>query len=288
MKNQNENRDDRVISHFGGEWKAFNYLDENRLSEMRDQFDEYLQPLPREIRERKDLVIGDFGAGSGRWAHFFLQQARELWLVEPGMESFAVLSQRFAGEERVHLLNQTVSVNEISDNSLDLAVSLGVLHHIPDTLDGMKEIFKKTKPGGYFLCYLYYAMENKPAAYRALWRLSNLLRTSISKLPYFARRGVCEFIAAFVYLPLAMFSKLAEKIGISPRNIPLHHYRDMTFYVMRNDAYDRFGTSLEQRFTKAEISELIAKSGFEISTLNFSESEPFWTFSVRKKDLNLG
>ena len=282
MKSRDENQDDKVISHFGGEWKAFNYLDEERLSEIRAQFDAYMEPLPAEVRGKTDLVIGDFGAGSGRWAHFFLQQARELWLVEPGVESFAVLSERFAGEAKTRRLNQTVSENEIPDGSLDLAVSLGVLHHIPDTLEGIKAIFQKTKKGGYFLCYLYYAMENKPVAYRALWKISNTLRTSISKLPYFARRAVCEFIAAVAYLPLARISKLAEKVGISSKNIPLHHYRDMTFYVMRNDAYDRFGTSLEQRFTKAEITELISRSGFDISTLNFSENEPFWTFSVRK------
>lgn len=282
MKNSDGNRDDRVISHFGGEWKAFNYLDEERLSEIQAQFDAYLAPLPEEIRRKTDLATGDFGAGSGRWAHFFLKQARELWLVEPGLESFAVLSERFSKEPRAHLLNQTVSENDIPNESLDLAVSLGVLHHIPDTLEGIKAIFAKTKPGGYFLCYLYYAMENKPVAYRALWKVSNALRTSISKMPYFARRVVCELIAALAYLPLARFSKLVEKLGISSRNIPLHHYRDMTFYVMRNDAYDRFGTSLEQRFTRAQISEMIALSGFDISTLKFSVGEPFWTFSVRR------
>jgi SAM-dependent methyltransferase len=228
-------------------------------------------------------VIGDFGAGSGRWAHFFLKQARELWLVEPGSESFAVLTERFAQDSRVRLLNQTVSENDIPNEALDLSVSLGVLHHIPDTLEGIKAIYEKTKPGGYFLCYLYYAMENKPTIYRALWKISNVLRTSISSLPYALRRFVCEVIAAVAYFPLAKLSKLVEALGISSKNIPLHHYRDMTFYVMRNDAYDRFGTSLEQRFTKSEISDFIAKSGFDLATLTFSDSEPFWTFSVRKR-----
>ncbi|MCX6431033.1 MAG: class I SAM-dependent methyltransferase [Actinobacteria bacterium] len=280
---QNENRDDKVISHFGGEWKKFNYLDEERLSEIQEQFDAYLTPLPQDVRGRTDLAIGDFGAGSGRWAHFFLNMSSQLWLVEPGSESFAVLKERFLDEKKVHLLNQTVSENDIPDASLDLSVSLGVLHHIPDTLEGIRAICKKTKPGGYFLCYLYYAMENKPVAYRLLWRISNTLRTSISKMPYRLRRFVCEVIAAITYYPLARLSKFVEALGKSSRNIPLHHYRDMTFYVMRNDAYDRFGTSLEQRFTRDEISEFISKSGFDLSTLVFSNVEPFWTFSVKKQ-----
>ena len=75
---------------------------------------------------------------------------------------------------------------------------------------------------------------------------------------------------------------MMEKVGLSSKNVPLHHYKDMNFYVMRNDAYDRFGTSLEQRFTKREISEMVEKAGFDIATLKFSEAEPFWTFVARR------
>ncbi|MEK6648959.1 MAG: class I SAM-dependent methyltransferase [Actinomycetota bacterium] len=279
---KDQNRDEHVISHFGGEWKVFNYLDAEQLEEVQEQFGAYIRPLPKEVLDKTDLLIGDFGAGSGRWAHFLLDYAKELWLVEPGTESFALLRERFVKNEKVHLLNETVSENSVPEESLDLAVSLGVLHHVPDTLRGIQDIYKKMKPGGYFLCYLYYALENKPFIYRLIWKLSNGFRFFISKLPYVARRIVCELIAAVIYFPLARMSKLLSKVGISSQNIPLHHYQDMTFYVMRNDAYDRFGTSLEQRFTKEQITQLLDKAGFDLSTLVFSNDEPFWTFSVVK------
>lgn len=277
-----KNRDEKVISHFGGEWKAFNYLEDERLKEIREQFESYIRPLPAQVLERSDLEIADFGAGSGRWAHFFLDYAKRIWLVEPGIESFELLSQRFGDNSKVKLLKETVSDNSVPDACLDLAVSLGVLHHIPNTVQGIKDINKKIKAGGYFLCYLYYALENKPFAYRLLWKFSNLFRLGISKLPFLARRVVCEIIAGLFYFPLARLSKIVEKLGASAGNIPLHHYADMTYYVMRNDAYDRFGTSLEQRFTKEEITRMLSQSGFDMSTLIFSQEEPFWTFSIRK------
>jgi ribonuclease D len=52
--------------------------------------------------------------------------------------------------------------------------------------------------------------------------------------------------------------------------------------MLANDALDRFGTTLEQRFSKAEITEMLHAADFDISTLEFSELEPFWTFSVEK------
>jgi hypothetical protein len=56
----------------------------------------------------------------------------------------------------------------------------------------------------------------------------------------------------------------------------------MPFVMLQNDALDRFGTRLEQRFSKRDIEEMITKAGFDFTTLKFSDSEPFWTFSITK------
>ena len=56
----------------------------------------------------------------------------------------------------------------------------------------------------------------------------------------------------------------------------------MPFVMLQNDALDRFGTRLEQRFSKKEITVMLGKAGFDLSTLKFSDMEPFWTFSVIK------
>jgi len=43
---------------------------------------------------------------------------------------------------------------------------------------------------------------------------------------------------------------------------------------MRTDALDRFGTRVEQRFTRAEIQKMMEKSGLE--RITFSPDLPFW------------
>jgi SAM-dependent methyltransferase len=180
------------------------------------------------------------------------------------------------------VLQETVGANSIPQESLDLAMSLGVLHHIPDTGLAIKDVSLRIKPGGTFLCYLYYNLENKPFFYRLIFKVVNAVRQVISLLPQRIKRVVCSSIAAIIYWPLARFSKLMSRIGMNTSNIPLHHYANMPFVMLANDALDRFGTSLEQRFSKAEITEMLALAGFDISTLRFSELEPFWTFSVKK------
>jgi hypothetical protein len=57
----------------------------------------------------------------------------------------------------------------------------------------------------------------------------------------------------------------------------------MPFVMLENDALDRFGTRLEQRFNKEEIASMLIDASFDISTLRYSDEEPFWTFAVQKK-----
>jgi hypothetical protein len=56
----------------------------------------------------------------------------------------------------------------------------------------------------------------------------------------------------------------------------------MPFVMLENDALDRFGTRLEQRFNKEEITAMLLDADFDISSLNFSAEEPYWTFAVKK------
>lgn len=274
--------EDKVIRDFGDEWERFDFLDEERLRTLEKQFGKYIAPLPEFLKRQDSLLIADFGAGTGRWSHFLREYASKLYVLEPSTKAFKVVSARFENQEKVVLLNQSVESNQIPKSHLDLAVSLGVLHHIKDTGEAIIKVSEKIKPGGYFLGYLYYALENKSKLYRAIWKLSDLIRRSISNFPRRLKVVVSDLIALFIYWPLARLSRLVSRLNLPSSGIPLHHYENLSFHVMRNDALDRFGTSLENRFTKAQITEMLKNAGFEESSIRYSDEEPFWTFVARK------
>ena len=62
--------------------------------------------------------------------------------------------------------------------------------------------------------------------------------------------------------------------------MPLSTYRYRSFYSMRTDALDRFGTRLEQRFTRVEIEQMMRAAG--LTDIRFSEEEPFWVACGRR------
>jgi SAM-dependent methyltransferase len=282
QQKKDENIDQGVIDSFGHEWATFDYGETETAEALNVQFDAYCAPIDLSHFDPKSSIAADFGAGSGRWAARLLPYFSLVYALEPSNGASKVLQNKFSNEAKIKVLQETVGANSIPLESLDLAMSLGVLHHIPDTGLAIKDVSLRVKSGGMFLCYLYYNLENKPFFYRLIFKAVNAVRQVISLLPQRIKRVVCSSIAAIIYWPLARFSKLMNKIGMNTSNIPLHHYANMPFVMLANDALDRFGTSLEQRFSKSEITEMLALAGFDISTLRFSESEPFWTFSVKK------
>ena len=279
---KDENLDQEVINSFGHEWAAFDYSEAQTNEALDAQFLAYCEPIDLSQFNPETSLAADFGAGSGRWTSRLLPYFSQVYALEPSNGANKVLTKKFLNESRVKILQETVGMNSIPSSSLDLAMSLGVLHHIPDTGLAIKDVASKIKSGGVFLCYLYYKLDNKPIYYRGLFWASNSIRWVISRLPYVMRRMIARIIAIVVYLPLARTSKLLGKKGLNVSNIPLHHYADMPFVMLQNDALDRFGTRLEQRFSKKEITEMLSNAGFDLSTLRFSDVEPFWTFSVKK------
>jgi hypothetical protein len=81
-------------------------------------------------------------------------------------------------------------------------------------------------------------------------------------------------IAMFVYMPLSRLAYFLEKLGVRVDNFLLSAYRHRSFYSMRTDSLDRFGTKLEQRFTAIQICEMMSTAGLE--KISFSQSVPFW------------
>ena len=284
QRDKDENLDQGVIDGFGHEWAAFDYAETETAEALDAQFAAYCAPLDLGDFNPTTSVAGDFGAGSGRWSSRLAPYFSLVYALEPSNGASQVLRRKFTGDPKIVVLQETVGANSIPAASLDLAMSLGVLHHIPDTALAIKDVSRSVKPGGVFLCYLYYNLENKPTYYKVIFKGVNVMRRVISASPQPIRRLSATIIAALVYWPLARLSKVLSKLGRNTSNLPLHHYADMPFVMLANDALDRFGTSLEQRFSKAEITEMLRAADFDLTTLKFSDSEPFWTFAINKKN----
>jgi len=275
-----KNRDVATIVGFGYEWSRFNQR-ELDPAERRRLFDTYFSIFPWELLPTGGGVGADIGCGSGRWSVLVAPKARRLHLVDASEDALAVARSNLAGAPNVEFHLSSVDSLPFLDNSLDFAFSLGVLHHVPDTFSAISSVASKLKPGAPFLLYLYYSFEHRPFWYRTLWRSTDICRLVISRLPPRWRYAFSQLLAASVYWPFARAARALDRRGVMPENWPLKYYRDTSFYVMRTDALDRFGTRLEQRFSRVQIHEMLEAAGF--AKIRFSDSPPYWCAAGVKK-----
>ena len=268
-----------VIRDFGSEWRRF---DQSSLSaaDQIEMFNGYFHIFPWDSLPSKP-VGADIGCGSGRWASLVAPRVGHLCLVDPSGDALAVARQNLSNAANVSFYQVSVDDLPFKDGSLDFAYSLGVLHHVLDTEDAICSIVNVLKPGAPFLIYLYYAFDQHPWWFRAVWRVSDMWRRLISRMPTVIKNFICEAIALLIYLPLSRFALLLEKFGMLPDSWPLAYYRNREYYVMRTDALDRFGTRLEKRFSRQEIKSMLQSAGF--TDIRFSETEPFWCAVGTKK-----
>ncbi len=265
------NIDPKTVESFGDEWSRFNQVSISD-EEARKRFDEYFSVFPWSVISSESVGF-DMGCGSGRWARFIAPKVGKLHCVDPS-EAIKIARTNLSRHRNIIFHHKSIDTHSIPPCSQDFGYSLGVLHHVPDTAVAIRACANLLKPGAPLLLYLYYDFENRPWWFRGLWRISDFIRRIIYRLPPSLKHIVTDIIAVLVYLPFTTFSRLMERIGFTVDHVPLSYYRKCSFYTMRTDARDRFGTPLEHRFSKKEISEMMDRAG--LVNVRFSDEAPYW------------
>jgi ubiquinone/menaquinone biosynthesis C-methylase UbiE len=267
------NIDEKTVSSFGSQWSTYDQarLPDDEMTTKR--FKEYFAIFP--WNDLPDRAVGvDVGCGSGRWAVRVAPKVGTLHCVDASEQALVVARRNLARQPNCKFHLASVDAIPLPQGSVDFVYSLGVLHHVPDTMAGIESCVSLLKPGAPFLVYLYYALDQRPWWFRAIWKATDILRRAITRLPYWPKRVITEAIAILVYWPIARFSAMLEYLGRDPSGLPLSWYRDKRLYIMRTNAYDRFATPLEQRFSRTQIEAMMRKAGLQ--DISFSENPPFW------------
>jgi SAM-dependent methyltransferase len=281
MTSLRKNTDQATIEGFGREWTTFSQSETALTAEdRRAMFESYFAIFPWDLLPPRSIGA-DIGCGSGRWAMLAAPRVGHLHAVDAGAVALSVARSNLVGFQNVSFHHASVSALPFDNGALDFAYSLGVLHHVPDTAQAIRDVATKLKLGAPFLVYLYHAFDDRPAAYRALWKISDGGRFLLCRAPYPVQIVATTVIACLVYWPLARMAALLEKFGLQPRSWPLRYYRHRSLYVMRTDAFDRFCTRLEQRFTRAQITGMLRAAGFD--DIRFLDTEPFWVALAIKR-----
>jgi SAM-dependent methyltransferase len=266
--------DDRSIDtatreSFGYEWQHFDVL----LPEYNYEVRKYFDVVPPALFH--DAVVLDAGCGMARWAHYAAGRGvRRLYAVDFS-DAIERAADTLAGSPQAHCVQADVCRLPFRPGTFDLSYCLGVLHHLREPDAGMRSLVRVTKPDGSLLVYLYYALDNRSAPHRWLLAAVIAARRITSLLPKRLMHRLAWPIAVAIYWPLARLAAALDRVGLHALadGVPLSIYRKSSLKVMVNDAFDRFATPIERRYSRADIAAWLDRYDFEAA---FSPHMPYW------------
>jgi SAM-dependent methyltransferase len=271
-------KNNRVINSFGEEWKRFDQSKLDKL-ELKKIFNDYFKIFPWKLINKKSVGF-DMGCGSGRWAKVVAPRVGLLNCIEPSL-AIEVAKKNLNKNKNVKFIKLAIEDINLKPGSQDFGYCLGVLHHTENTQKNLKKCISLLKKNAPFLVYLYYKFDNRNLVYHLIWKISDILRKIISKLPEILKIFFSDLLAIIIYYPLAKTSFILDKINFDTKSFPLSYYKNLSFYTMRTDSRDRFGTNLEKRYTKKEIENMLKNAG--LYKIKFSNNAPYWCATGFKK-----
>ncbi|MEA2082492.1 MAG: class I SAM-dependent methyltransferase [Elusimicrobiota bacterium] len=272
--NEPDNFSKDIQGTFGEEWTKYNVI----MPSHRKEFDSYFDIVSLEsLREARAC---DLGCGIGRFSYFLKDICKEIMLVDFSDAIFEARKNMTGAGNCLFFMGDLTDL-PFGTNYADFLFCLGVLHHLP--VPALDEVRKLKRFSRNVLVYLYYALDNKPFYFKWILSAVTFIRKSLSKSKSGFLRSIIPPVGArFIYFPLVRIGEMLEYFKISG-SVPLYDsYKGKSIKRIEQDVYDRFFTSIEQRFERKNIMQL--KDTFDSVTV--SDNVPYWHFLCRSAEMS--
>lgn len=225
-----------------------------------------------DLQELEGKKVCEVGCGHGRLIRQ-LQKYRPavVYAVEPGPNALAMARSNLSAFDNVEYIN--ARGDEFSVPKVNFMYSVGVLHHIPDPVPVIDNIYRHLEVGGRFVFWVYGKEGNR--VYLLLYRFLSLFTRSMNSKALF---GFCYFMALFTYpygwlcrlLPLPLrsyFTNLMNRIGLRNRALII---------------FDQLNPAFAKYYSQRELTDLMASTEFRCFEKCVHRHGYSWTVLCRR------
>jgi SAM-dependent methyltransferase len=247
----NNNVREKTIKDFDDQWNLQGDLNEDYWASDQILFDQFTDIFF--VEEVRNKTIADIGAGTGRVLKtLFKYDPKKVYAVEPSDSGIEQISINMKNHKNLNIIKSDGLKFKIPE-LCDIIFSLGVIHHIKNPTDVLKNIRNNLKPKGkiviwvygyennvgYILIYKILSLITKKLPNKLLYKFAVLLNVLL--LPYI-------FLCKFINLPLRKyFNEVFSKFGWKKRN---------------DSVFDQLNPSYSKYYKKKEIEKELTDAGF--------------------------
>jgi uncharacterized protein YbaR (Trm112 family) len=238
---------DAYAESFGDEWHRFRtvQLDSaNGTTESADGFALKTGLGPGDVRGR--LVL-DAGVGAGRYTEVMARWGAEVVGVDL-TRAVDAAAENLRALPTAHLVQADIFALPFRDETFDIAYSIGVLHHTPDTAAAFRRVAAMVKKGGQLAVYVY------QAAGLARY-FSDALRVITTRLP----RPLVYYVSA-VAIPLSFLHRLPVVGRLSQTLLPTNTHPDWRWRWL--DTFDWYTPRYQWKHRYPEVLRWFREAGF--------------------------
>src|SRR5688572_5773106 len=242
---------------FGYEWHRFPEM----YAEWERQFLDYMQPHGPEFFRGKKVL--DAGCGNGRFAYYAGKYGAEVWAIDlgPAVE----VARRNTESVKAQVVQADLHNPPFALESFDFIYSIGVLHHLPDPEVAFRNLLRFLKPGGEVQIYLYWKPERRPIKALLLSGIAGA-RHLTTRLPHKAVYLLAYPAAVLAFLFFVWPYRILKRVPPFARfaeELPMKQYASFPFRVCVNDQLDRLSAPIENRYTRADVQNWLARAALE-------------------------
>lgn len=188
----------------------------------------------------------DAGVGAGRFAECAAQKGAQVFGIDLS-EAIDAAYQNIGRLDNVHLVQGDIFAMPFREGTFDLAYSIGVLHHTPDTRAAFDSVAAVVKAGGSMAVYLY----DRHLRHRG----SDLWRAITTRLPLRVMAALTALAVPLYYLyRLPLFGKILNLIA------PISMERDWRWRWL--DTFDWYTPRYQWKFLYPEVFQWFRENRF--------------------------
>ena len=242
---------EKTVKDFDDQWKLQGKLNDDYWASDQIIFDQFSNLFS--IEEVKGKVIADVGAGTGRVLKtLFKYRPKKVFAIEPSSSGVDEISKNLRNNKNLTIL-QSDGLRFKTYESCDIIFSLGVIHHIKNPTDILKNIRANLKSKGKIVIWVYGYENNQ--IYIAFYKFISFFTQKLpDKLVY--------KIAALLNILIQPYIYLCKFVNLPLKNYWLKVFNKCGWQKRKDMIFDQLNPAYSKYYKKHEIEKELLDAGF--------------------------